>query len=192
MTYLEQINKIDGYLLFEEIEELVRLAQEAKDCIVEIGSYKGKSTIALAYGSQVGEGVPIYAIDPHDSYIDIGGGTFKPSDSIEFLRNIINYNCACFINIINLPSDIIAKVWYKIIDLLFIDGDHTYNVVRNDFENWKQHVKNDGCIVMHDSNWPGPARVIEEAEEWNVIKKVGTLSILRKKNKECYYADNQM
>ena len=50
-------------------EEAVALYELAKDCtgrgvIVEIGSFKGRSTICLGLGSQAGRGVPIYAVDP--------------------------------------------------------------------------------------------------------------------------------
>lgn len=36
------------------------------------------------------------------------------------------------------------------IDLLHIDGLHTYSKVKNDFENWFPKVKNDGIILLHD------------------------------------------
>jgi predicted O-methyltransferase YrrM len=36
------------------------------------------------------------------------------------------------------------------IDLLFIDGDHTYEGVKKDFEMYEPFVKNGGMIVLHD------------------------------------------
>lgn len=38
------------------------------------------------------------------------------------------------------------------LDLLFIDGDHTYNGIKQDFEMYKQFVKQGGAIVFHDLN----------------------------------------
>ena len=35
-------------------------------------------------------------------------------------------------------------------DLIFIDGDHTYNGVKNDFQNYKQFLNDDGIIAFHD------------------------------------------
>jgi hypothetical protein len=40
----------------------------------------------------------------------------------------------------------------ELLDLLFIDGDHTYKGVKNDYHFYKQFVKDDGYIVFHDIN----------------------------------------
>jgi len=42
--------------------------------------------------------------------------------------------------------------WDKPIDVLYIDGDHTYEGVKADFENLVPHVKEGGLIFMHDTN----------------------------------------
>ncbi|MCS6951010.1 MAG: class I SAM-dependent methyltransferase, partial [bacterium] len=59
--------KVEGWLTVEEGELLYQLARacKGKGVIVEIGSFKGKSTIWLAKGSLAGAGVRVFAIDPH-------------------------------------------------------------------------------------------------------------------------------
>src|SRR5262249_2703020 len=67
---LELISDIPGWLTDEEAEALYELARRCRGdgVIVEIGSWKGKSTVCLGIGSQEGNAVPIYAIDPHADY----------------------------------------------------------------------------------------------------------------------------
>ncbi len=55
--HLRPVRKTQGYINFAEAELLYRLAFGARDgCIVEVGSYRGRSTVALARGSLDGDG----------------------------------------------------------------------------------------------------------------------------------------
>ena len=47
--------------------------------------------------------------------------------------------------------DDVAKTWDKKIDILHIDGDHSYESVKNDFETWSKFVNDDGVILFHDT-----------------------------------------
>lgn len=49
----------------------------------------------------------------------------------------------------------------KGIDLLFIDGDHTVDGVRNDYERYSKYVKTGGWIVFDDYHHPEVKRVID-------------------------------
>src|SRR5688500_180349 len=60
--------KVHGWLTADEGDLLFRLARNVTarmGVIVEIGSWKGKSTIFLARGSLAGSRVRVYAVDPH-------------------------------------------------------------------------------------------------------------------------------
>src|SRR6185437_15847524 len=64
---LEDIQKLPGMLSNSEVECLFHLGQfnECQGVIVEIGSWKGKSTVTLALGAAKAHDENIYAIDPH-------------------------------------------------------------------------------------------------------------------------------
>lgn len=57
----------------------------------------------------------------------------------------------------------------KTLDLLFIDGDHTYAGVKQDFEMYSPLVAPGGIIVFHDI-LPTTAPGIEVAQFWEEIK----------------------
>lgn len=56
------------------------------------------------------------------------------------------------------------------LDFLFIDGDHTYEGVKRDFEIYSRLVNNDGIIAFHDIV-PGPATSVGGVPQfWSEIK----------------------
>lgn len=58
------------------------------------------------------------------------------------------------------------------VDFLFIDGDHSYDGVKNDFEMYSPFVRNGGLIVFHDINDSERhhARNVYVSTFWNEIK----------------------
>ena len=80
---IDKIMSVEGSISADEARLLYTAAQTVRDgCIVEIGSYLGRSTAALALGTRAGFCVPVYAVDPHESFRGILGGDFSfgPSD----------------------------------------------------------------------------------------------------------------
>jgi len=55
------------------------------------------------------------------------------------------------------------------IDLLFLDGDHSYTSVVKDFEMYGQHVKDNGLIVFHDILYTYDACQVSRL--WREIKR---------------------
>lgn len=52
------------------------------------------------------------------------------------------------------------------IDFVFIDGDHSYNAVRADFDNFAPFVKDGGIVALHDINNRGTG----VPEFWQAVK----------------------
>ncbi len=167
---------------------LARLAAavDAGD-IVEIGSYKGKSAVALGYGiRQAGRSgkTRLFCIDPHSPFIGVLGGKFGPIDRRDFYLNMIETGTYEEAALINLPSRDIALAWKSPIGLLFIDGDHSYPAVRDDFFRWLPHVIDGGIVALDDSTTAqlGPNRLVAELAErgFTPIEQVEKISVFRK------------
>ena len=136
---------------------LYELAQESTHGVVEIGSYRGKSTVALALGSKAGHQVPVFAVDPHEDYEGLPGPNGEPGyqfgaeDRRQFFQNILNCDCWDCVRLVNLPSTQAAASWVRPIDVLFIDGNHRYEAVKADCDAWLPHLVSGGQVVFHDA-----------------------------------------
>lgn len=155
--------------------------------IVEIGSYKGKSAMALAHGvRQAGRSgkVRLYCIDPHLPFIGQLGGKFGPVDRRDFFTAMIESGAYEEAGLINLPAREVALGWSHRLGLLFIDGDHRYHAVRDDFLRWVPHVLDGGVIALDDTGRRdvGPTRLAAELIEagFTPIEKVGKITFFRK------------
>lgn len=149
--------------------------------IVELGSFRGKSTVALAWGAKL-SGATVWAIDPHESYHQ-GEVNFGPEDNSAFLQNIVRMEVHDVVRVINLSSSEVAAIWNQPIDLLFLDANHDYEQVKLDFLNWAHHVR--GAVAMHDTGglWPGVTRFVDEllaAGHWEKIEMADATSVFRR------------
>ena len=146
------IAEVPGWLTDEEGEALYDLARACTGTgvIVEIGSWKGKSTICLGRGSLAGAGVPVFAIDPHADY---RFGDFK--------ANLDRAGITDLVRPIASLSQPAADDFDEPIELLFVDGSHEYDLVLEDFEKWVPKVVDAGWVAFHDTTWtPGPRKVV--------------------------------
>ena len=168
---IEELKKItaniDGFLVENEGVILFELAKKCKGngAIVEIGSWKGKSTIWIAQGSKEGCGQKIYAIDHF-----VGSSENQEENKSiwtfeEFKKNIKIAHVDDFVIPIVKTSENAAKDFDKPIEFIFIDGAHEYEAVKLDFDIWFPKVINGGIIALHDSvadYAPGPKKVAED------------------------------
>lgn len=174
----------EGFLSPDECRLLQRLAGTVTTgAIVEIGSYRGRSTVALACGAN--RNVPIYAIEPHETFKGVLGGEFGPQDRVAFCQNLLRAGVLDRVHLVNLTSEAAAKGLHVPIDLLWIDGDHREEVVRRDFDLWSPRVVPGGLIAFHDSTDPagGPAKVVAFAlstSHFELAERVARTTVLRR------------
>lgn len=114
------------------------------ETIVDLGVDNGFSTFCFA-SPEIGHvyGVDSFQGDPCAGVRDINTYWGVLQKQREFDLNNLTF-IKCYF-------DELASVWNKPIDILHIDGDHSYESVKNDFFNWCKFLKDDGIILMHDT-----------------------------------------
>src|SRR5580704_1539866 len=165
---IDKIMSVDGGITAQEAQLLYTCARTVRDgCIVEIGSYLGRSTAALALGTCAGFCVPVYAIDPHEDFRGIlapANFRFGPSNRTQFMQNMLRMEITEIVRPVSLSSEYVTASWPDAVALLWVDGDHRYKAVKRDVACWLPHLRPDARVVFHDATNPqiGPLRVIEE------------------------------
>jgi len=159
------LQTVEGWLNVTEGKVLYRLAKKCKGrgVIVEIGSWKGKSTILLGHGSQAGPRAKIHAVDPHTGSPQHREAMGEVWTFNEFQRNIK----AAGMDSLVVPhvefSEAAARTFTEPIELIFIDGLHEYEDVKTDFEAWFPKVIEGGTMAFHDSTcWDGVRKVVAD------------------------------
>lgn len=140
--------------------------------IVEIGSWKGQSTITMALAcKELGLDIKIYAIDTWLGALEFythpteERNLYKkdgyPQVYYIFKENIDKFKVNDIIEPIPLPSNIGIKLIEKA-DLIYIDGSHEYEDVRVDIDNALQRA---GIIFGDDYGntvFPGVKKAVDE------------------------------
>lgn len=183
-------DSVDGWLSRREGEVLYRLAQSCRrghGVIVEIGSWKGKSTTWLAGGSISGQSVLVYAVDPHIGFPDVPETYGRMWTFDEFMDNIRAAGVEDVVVPIVKTSVEAAAEFNESISLLFIDGVHEFDYVKADFESWFPLVAVGGTIAFHDTAGhahTGAKRFVEQrvyrSRDFRAIRFIDSMTIVEK------------
>ena len=133
---------------------------------VELGVHAGDSYLAFCEGL-VGSGLASYGpmglLDTRvvpGTYRAVGIDTFEgdshsgfyPAGVLEMLQKAHNPDYGAFSKLlVSTFDDAQPKFADGSIDLLHIDGCHTYEAVKHDFENWLPKLSNRGVVLFHDT-----------------------------------------
>jgi len=143
-----------------EIESLARRVKKiSPHTLVEIGTADGGSL--YIFSRYLNSCQRIIGIDVPDRYSDIKENFFRLFDDSKqfyFLRGDSHSNKTG-----RKLSEILKQ---DKIDFLFIDGDHSYEGVKRDFNMYKQFVSTGGIIAFHDIVHPRLGVI----KFWNEIK----------------------
>jgi predicted O-methyltransferase YrrM len=126
--------------------------------VVEIGSYLGASTAFLGFAALQRNG-NVHAID---GWTNEANGPEGARDTFgEFKRNTLPFEH--FISPHRGYSTVIYRSEGAIpCEMLFIDGDHSYNAVVADLNDWLPSLTPGGVLAMHDIDQPDVRRAFDE------------------------------
>ena len=177
--------------------ESALLAGLARDrrALVEIGVYEGSSAIVLARAAP--PEATLHLIDPFTNTALRPGqrGTERAT------RRVVARAVA------GLPGPTIewhvelseqtAAGWSQPLDMVFIDGDHSQEACRLDWELWSPWVEPGGVVALHDARdgkpggWglPGPTAVVDAlfgghapVPGWRLVREADTIVVVERQD----------
>ena len=183
LRVLAGIDSPNTQLTEPELTLLLGFSQKA-NVIVELGCCEGRTTVAMAESAPQAQ---VFSIDPFPhgkARIPYGKWIALLLCRRQGVRNV---------QLIRALSQQAVSEFTQTIDFLFIDGDHSYEAVRGDWNDWSPKVRAGGIIAMHDSkltpsspNQLGSMRFYREdlsqLERFEEVAAVDSLAIFRVKN----------
>ena len=120
--------------------------------------------------------------------------SFERKYSRSDVENFLNqYGLKGSYQLIQGYSDEVVKHWNVPLHILFIDGDHNYEAIRQDFRDWTSWLIHNGIVVVHDSNmgkdlsmagFYGPTQIVEEfivnSPYWKIIERFSSVTVAQK------------
>ena len=152
---LEYARSIDGFMLDVELEWLYEHAK-GMETIVEIGTHKGRSAMALSEG--LGTEGELICVDP-----------WKDETVFDEFLKTYNNRPSHFskVTIFRTTSVKAASELIQSVDMVFIDGSHEYHDVIEDIRLWHPRAKKLVCghdYGKPDGQWAG-------FREWEGVKQ---------------------
>jgi len=184
---IQKLNSVDGHTTVRQCAVLFYFAYTHSDPgrIVEIGSFKGRSTIWMAKALCMSrQNEKIVAIDPHINTRQPGVVPHYVEESSyeAFLSNISKFGLDNWVKPVKKTSEEAAKTWNQPIRMLFIDGSHLYQDVLTDLCLWEPWLKIGGIVSMHDTKPTGPRVEVRQAMNDYIVKSKRFKELLQMQN----------
>ena len=145
-----------GWMSEGELSYLAEAASQRRT-ILEIGSWEGRSTIALAENTK---GV-VYAVDSWTGSMD-HRSELSVQVLPDFLRNTQGLNNILPVPMASLRACAVLTECVVDFDMIFIDASHEYQDVKADILAWRQLLSHGGILCGHDygNEWAGVKQAV--------------------------------
>lgn len=169
---LTQAFQITSHLTMDEKCRLYLLAKN-REYMLEIGSYTGASACCFGAASKEAGSGKIVCVDTwnNDAMSEGNRDTWQ-----EFQRNTKGYK-AHIIPIRGFSTEVVDDVTaqFNSFDLLFIDGDHSYEGVKADWDAYKKFLRSGSVVIFHDTGWADGVRRVVDEEAVPLVRSSGSL-----------------
>jgi predicted O-methyltransferase YrrM len=174
---------------------VLRATAAGRRRVVEIGVYEGSSAAVLC--EVLEPGAELHLIDPfgeHGWALPAGWGATEGASRRVVERARRRYDGPQVTWHVDYSAAVAAR-WQGAVDLVFIDGDHSEDGVRADWEGWNGFVEPGGAVVFHDARLtqeggrglPGPTAVVDglfrgpgAVPGWRIVAEADrTVAVLR-------------
>lgn len=167
-------NKFQGWLSAEEANTLYGLVKaigKSGIIVIEVGSWKGRSTAAIGAAVDELDGI-LYCVD---HWLGTTGSPevneARGTDIFnQFKKNMYDVGLWSRVKPMVMSSGEAARIIADgVADMVFLDADHRYREAKNDIEIWLPKVKRNGIICGHDCEGrigdPGIDHIISMASD---------------------------
>jgi predicted O-methyltransferase YrrM len=181
-----------------EMKLLAELAAGARR-VVEVGVYEGSSAIVLT--RVLGAGTELHLVDPFvagGSALRAGWRAHPLATRLAILRAMPRPGPTLVWH--RARSQDVGRHWAEgMVDLVFIDGDHSAVACREDWDVWHPHVRPGGLVAFHDARLgqpgggghAGPTEVVDHlfrgaaemdrgAAGWEISHEVDSVVVVRR------------
>jgi predicted O-methyltransferase YrrM len=164
---------------------LERLAP-GRRTVVEIGTYEGSS--AVVFARAMDPAATLHLIDSYEGNALLFGWKGTERATRRVMERATRARGGPRVEWHIARSGTVAEGWSAPIDLLFIDGDHSEEGTRADWEAFSPHVARGGVVIFHDARvgqprggvaGPGPTIVVDSLfrgagalRDWRIVEEV--------------------
>jgi len=183
------LSEIEGWLTAAQAARLAACASRPRPegAVVEIGSFRGRSTVVLARAAGA-----VVAIDPHAGS-DRGpqeieaDATRGDDDYRVFHANLEAAGVRDAVrHVRKFSADALGDV-PEPISLLYVDGAHRFGPAREDLRGWGGRVAPGGTMLVHDSfSSIGVTLALFTLRGWRYVGRSGSLAEFRREPGRLY------
>jgi predicted O-methyltransferase YrrM len=182
MLNFDQLAELDG-LISRDVGELLHnfaALVPSDQAIVELGSYRGKSTAYLATGAALDYKAPVYAVDAWSEEVSAWRAAVLstlPSPAFDdFTAQLDKAGVRDGVRVLRSLTTLAADLYDgPPVGLLYIDGDHHREAVLADFRAWRRHLVADAVVIFDDygvTKNPGVAEAVGDLEYLGELREV--------------------